>query len=87
MLRSENLRQKIQRYDDILVQESTIQVDVSKLRVELHEIITSVSGYENKEEDCRKQLADMQTRVVDDDQSHEITKLKERKYLDFFFIY
>ena len=78
VLQSENLRQKIQRYDDILSQESIMQVDVSKIRVQLHEIITSISNYENKEEDCRKQLADMQTRVVDDDRSHEITKLKEK---------
>ena len=76
-LMKENLNEKIAKYEEILQQESTLRVSVSKQTVHLHELQTDKSVLQTLFEDTERSLHDMQLRVSDGEVAEEVSNMKK----------
>ena len=72
----ENLQAKITKYDDILVQQAQLRVELSEHTISLHELQTGSSALLKNIDDGIITLNDMLTRVSSDHDAHEINELK-----------
>jgi len=72
----ENLEKKIEKYEDILSQESEIKVQISDMSVKLHENEVNLSKVADMLENLNNQLKDMSIRVVNDEDGGAVSRLK-----------
>tara|TARA_R100000664_G_C2760152_1_gene150931 strand:- start:7527 stop:10664 length:3138 start_codon:yes stop_codon:yes gene_type:complete len=77
-LESENLEEKINRYDDLINKESELKVNISSVRIKIHETNSEILSLEKKLDSARDDLSNMEIHVVDDVDDSVAIKLKKK---------
>jgi DNA repair exonuclease SbcCD ATPase subunit len=74
----ENFHEKIQRYEQILSQESDIKVQISKHQLLVHETKTAISALTTGMEVSERELTEMKLNVSDSEIASEVRSLKQK---------
>ena len=76
ILKKESLVDKIEKYDEVLHQQSQLKIDMSKQTLLLHSLQTEIKTIDRTIEEGIVTLNDMHTRVTTDESSNEVNDLK-----------
>ena len=78
VLREQNLKEKLRRYDEILGQESDLKVIKSKKEMSVHKLQTESANLQNLIQSAEQEVADMRLRVSDSEISAAISSMKRQ---------
>ena len=76
-LKRENLKDKIQRYNDVLLQESDLCMEKSNRQIQINELDIQLNNCEKLIDDCEKELISMNLRVSSSKTAIEVSKLRQ----------
>ena len=76
ILKKDSLVEKIEKYDEVLHQQSQLKIDMSKQTLLLHSLQTETKTIDRTIEEGIVTLNDMHTRVTTDESSSEVNDLK-----------
>ena len=69
---SENLENKIQKYDKLVEKESGLSVSISQLEIKINNFLNEVKYARRDAEESEELLRDMHERIIDDDTSSDV---------------